>query len=253
MNFNANELYAKEDVYNKMFLREKKKFVKDMIDNNMTFPLRYANGRVNSVLNKALNTLIPTDKASWINNDTQELILAKQGDKVLSRLSDLDSTWLRNDEDITLNPILERYFLADFLTSENLRLVTTGSSIAHPNKAKYGKVNPASFNGIELEQSSRELAELKRNVIIPGTLQYFQQNSLLGIPKTYRLAIMSDVAAFVYNFKGETSTVDAHDGSAFCNPIMSYLENFSLQDSAVGDDKSLLDMTLMGIMVLLLC
>lgn len=48
---------------------------------------------------------------------------------------------------------------------------------------------------------------------------------------------MSDVAAFVYNFKGETSTVDAHDGSAFCNPIMSYLENFSLQDSAVGDDK----------------
>lgn len=237
LNFNANELYAKEDVYNKMFLREKKKFVKDMIDNNMTFPLRYANGRVNSVLNKALNTLIPTDKASWINNDTQELILAKQGDKVLSRLSDLDSTWLRNDEDITLNPILERYFLADFLTSENLRLVTTGSSIAHPNKAKYGKVNPASFNGIELEQSSRELAELKRNVIIPGTLQYFQQNSLLGIPKTYRLAIMSDVAAFVYNFKGETSTVDAHDGSAFCNPIMSYLENFSLQDSAVGDDK----------------
>ena len=237
LNFNANELYAKDNVYNKMFLREKKKFIKDMIDNNMTFPVRYANGQVNTVLNKALNTLIPGDKSAWVDNNTQELILAKQGDKVLSRLSDLDSSWLRNDEEITLNPILERYFLADFLTSENLRLVTTGSSIAHPNKAKYGEVNPTSFNGIELEQSSRELAELKRNVIIPGTLQYFQQNSLLGIPRTYRLAIMSDVAAFVYNFKGETSAVDAHDGSAFCNPIMSYLENFSLQDSAVGEDK----------------
>ena len=156
-----------------------------MIDNNITFPLRYANGKVNFVLNKALNTLIPADKTSWVNNDTQELILAKQGDKVLNRLSDLDSAWLRNDEDITLNPILERYFLADFLTSENLRLVTTGSSIAHPNKAKYGNVKATSVNGTELEHSSREMGQLKRNVIDPATLQYFHQNSLLGITSTY--------------------------------------------------------------------
>ena len=237
LDFNANQLYAKDEVYDKMFLREKKKFIKDMIDNNMVFPLMYADGKPNAVLKKAINTLIPTNRGEWVDANTQELIIAKRGDTNITRTSDLNSAWLRDDTEVTLNPILERYFLADFLTSENLRLVTTGSSIAHPNKAKYGKLAPTSFNGIELEQSSRELAELKRNVILPGTLQYFQQNSLLGIPKNYKLAVMSDVEAFVYNFKGETAGIDAHDGSAFCNPIMSYLENLSLQDSAVGDDK----------------
>lgn len=235
LQFNANEMYAKDSVYDNVFLREKKKFIKDMIDNNMVFPLIYSDGKPNTVLKKASDMILGSSKKDWVNPLTQELIIAKQGDTNITRASELDSAWLRDGKDITLNPVLERYFLADFLTSENLRLITTGSSIAHPNKSKSN--NPLSQEGIELEQSSRELAELKRNVIIPGTLQYLQQNSLLGIPRTYRLAIISDVGASVYNFKGEQATIDAHDGSAWCNPIMSYLENFSLQDSAVGDDK----------------
>lgn len=237
LNFLATEMYAKDDVFNKAMLRERKKFVKDMIDNNMSFPLVYANGRSNTVLRKAADKLLGADKRLWVNENTQELILAKQGNTNITRLSDLDSNWLRDDVEITLNPLIERYFVADFLTSENLRLVTTGSSIAHPNKAKYGSLNPDSFNGIEMEHSSRELAELKRNVIVPATLQYLHQNSLTGVPPWYRIAVMSDVGAPVYNFKGEIAEVDAHDGSAWCNPIMSYLENLSLQDSSVGEDK----------------
>jgi hypothetical protein len=36
-------------------------------------------------------------------------------------------------------------------------------------------------------------AQLKRNVIIPATMRYYTQNSLRGIGKTMRLAIMNDI------------------------------------------------------------
>lgn len=233
--YNATRLYnpKNRDIYDKQMLRESKKFIRDLITNNVSFPLVYSDGKENIILKNAIKQYIPDNQDKWINPYTKELILAKVDGKDITRLNPLDD--VRNESKIELNPLLERYFLTDFLLSENLRLVTTGSELAHPDKSK--STHDLSMNMAELEESSRAGAQNKRNVIIPGTLQYFQQGSIMGVAPVVKIAIMPDVGASVHNYSGSQAEIDAHDGSAFNNPINSILENWSLQDSAVGEDK----------------
>lgn len=88
-----------------------------------------------------------------------------------------------------------------------------------------------------LIENNLQLTQLKRNVIIPATLQYDQQRVLNGIPKKMKVAIIKDTKAQMFNFRGETSDSDVHDGSAFQLGVTSILENGSLQDQEVGTDK----------------
>lgn len=234
--YNAVKLYndSNNTLYEKQMLREKKKFVRDLVTNNVSFPTFYSDGKSNVMLNQIIKDFIPANQQDeWVNSYTQELILAKVNGRDITRLNPI--TDVRDDSITELNPLLERYFLVDFLLSENLRLITTGSELAHPDKSK--STHDLTIGMAELEEASRAGAQNKRNVIIPGTLQYYQQDSILGIPPQTRISIMPDVSAGVYNYSGSSSEVDAHDGSAFNHPVNSMLENYSLQDSAVGDDK----------------
>lgn len=52
-----------------------------------------------------------------------------------------------------------------------------------------------------------------------------------------KVAVISDTGASVFNFRGNNTGVDAHDGSAYINPFVSILENKALQDQEVGVDK----------------
>lgn len=79
--------------------------------------------------------------------------------------------------------------------------------------------------------------QLKRNVIIPATLQYVQQGVMNGVPSKMKVAVIRDLNAKIFNFRGDKSGEDAHDGSAWINPFISILENLSLQDQEVGIDK----------------
>lgn len=92
-------------------------------------------------------------------------------------------------------------------------------------------------NAILKVEAVAQGTQLKRNVIIPATLQYEQQNTLNGIPARMKVAVISDTGASVFNFRGDNTGVDAHDGSAYINPFASILENKALQDQEVGVDK----------------
>ena len=52
-----------------------------------------------------------------------------------------------------------------------------------------------------------------------------------------KVAVISETGASVFNFRGDNTGVDAHDGSAYINPFVSILENKALQDQEVGVDK----------------
>lgn len=80
-------------------------------------------------------------------------------------------------------------------------------------------------------------AQLKRNVIIPGTLRPYSQNTIRGIAPEMKFAVVSDLTAYVHNFDGDSSSIDAWDGSAWVDPFSSILENLSLQDNEVGKVK----------------
>ena len=62
--------------------------------------------------------------------------------------------------------------------------------------------------------------QFKRNVIIPATLQYCRQNAFDGIPEKIRCAVIRDVKAPVYNYRGDKEgSIDAADGSARITPF----------------------------------
>ena len=76
--------------------------------------------------------------------------------------------------------------------------------------------------------------QFKRNVIIPATLQYCQQNIKEGIPPKVKCAVIYDEKAPVHNYRGETGNVDSADGSAQITPFQSIMENLALGSQAVG-------------------
>lgn len=87
-----------------------------------------------------------------------------------------------------------------------------------------------------INANGTEGAQLKRNAIIPATLQYVQQNCINGIPKKVKIAVIKDIRAYVNTFNGESASEDSQDGSALQLPFFAYLINRSLQDQAVGED-----------------
>lgn len=233
LRYNATKLYADDAIYDAQMLREKKRFIKDLINFNITFPLVYSDGKVNQILKKAIKKYGGPDfKVNWVNTDTKELILAKQDGKPLNIFNPIED--IRDGKPIELNPLLEKYFLADFLFSSNLKIATSGLELAHPNKSKAG--DTLNMANAELEEASRAGAQYKRNVIITATKQGYSQNSIMGVTPTMKVAVMGDVQASVYNINGLESNIDAHDGSADNNMLWHILENLSLQDAAVGED-----------------
>lgn len=76
--------------------------------------------------------------------------------------------------------------------------------------------------------------QFKRNVIIPATLHYCQQNDIQGIPPTVKCAVIYDEKAKVFNYRGDSDKIDSCDGSAHIIPFQAMLENLSLGSQAVG-------------------
>lgn len=77
--------------------------------------------------------------------------------------------------------------------------------------------------------------QFKRNVIIPATLQYCQQNVKDGITAKVKCAVIRDEEANVWNYRGDhEKPIDSADGNAKINPFQSILENKSLGSQAVG-------------------
>ena len=67
----------------------------------------------------------------WVDAETGKLILAKtnNGKNILG----IGDNY--NNEDVILNPFLDKFFYIEGLLSNNLRMSLTGSEINHPNKA----------------------------------------------------------------------------------------------------------------------
>lgn len=86
-----------------------------------------------------------------------------------------------------------------------------------------------SVNGTQVTQT-------KRNVPISATMVKIQP-SIIGAPPKVNIAVVQDTQAHVFNFSGDRSDIDAHDGSAHESPIFSILENRSLNDSESGNVK----------------
>lgn len=236
------------DIYNAKTLREKKKFARDLLNNNKFF-LYDKRGAIDPVLDKFIHGDATNNEAyskwagpdyesKWVDPDTAELIIAKLVDKS-GKETRLTKNSLFNPKDsqgLILNPLFDMFFEVDNLISSNFLTSTVGGPYGHPFKTSVD-INADEVTKIEQEEAARTLAQFKRMVIYPATMHNYVQNQLNGIPPEYNVSVIKDMSAQAFNFLGTAKYVDVQDGSGWANPFIAILENNSLNDAKAGEDK----------------
>lgn len=267
----ANNLYNKATLKERMS-EEQTKFVNTLLSTNTQFYLHYFNDP-SGEHNNFVQQILKKEKVSndWTNNGIT-LIIAKQNGQpiqlgqrvtgpvelnpILEKYFYLESllannlrlvltaseTAHPNKAKINFQQLFNRYGITQELFPnlyENGQVINKVSDLLWlKNELQRGNVPSDLYSEImEAIEVSTQGTQLKRNVIIPATLQYVSPNNIKGPTSKIKVAVINDTQAPVYNFRGESTTEDAHDGSAYVNPFQALLENKALQDQEVGWDK----------------
>ncbi|MBO7211778.1 MAG: hypothetical protein J6V44_12340 [Methanobrevibacter sp.] len=135
-----------------------------------------------------------------------------------------------------MNPILESFFYADALLSNEYNNLLIGDIYSHPNKAKRGKED-TDEDYILFSEASRLIAQIKRTVIPGATYQPFLLKKD-GVGELIKIAVIKDFPATVMNLMGvQSKKLDSMDGSGFASPYQVKLENNSLIDGKLNKDR----------------
>lgn len=133
-----------------------------------------------------------------------------------------------------INPILYAYFIADNFLGNDYNKMMVGEMYAHPNKEKESSSAP---DYVTHAWASRWIAQVKRMVIMGATYHPYAQDLKYGVAQTVKMAVMPDETANVANIVGNSKGIDANDGSGWTHPIFSRMQNVSLIDAKVENDK----------------
>lgn len=146
-----------------------------------------------------------------------------------SNLTPEDFALLHND---TNTGVFDRILDVDDLTD-----VLNTNEIPHDSEL-YTVLSKLAQDTYDYSINTAQGTQFKRNVIIPATLQYVQQNVKDGVPPRIKCAVIEDTKASVFNYKGTVEDdIDATDGLALITAFQSILENRALGSQAVGFTK----------------
>lgn len=119
----ATELYTNEGFHKRMKI-ERKTFVRNLMESLTTFTVSGTGNPISKAYDKELGL----GDDSWIEDG--KLILAKNGNDVIHNLDELKAA-----ENITVNPLLDRYLVVHSYLGNNLRYILSGNELNHKNKA----------------------------------------------------------------------------------------------------------------------
>lgn len=172
----------------------RKAFVQDLKTNRVF---------INTALNGATKSLGENYKG-WVEDGGEIKLFKENGDKV------------------TLHPVLEGYFMANDLLSNEYNEIMIGGVYAHSKDTESGRL----------------IAQIKRSVIYGATMHSFAQGIKNGVAEEVKIACMPDIKAIVTNILGTTKDdQDSMDGAGLSTPLQARLESNSLLDARVGYDK----------------
>lgn len=190
LEYYAEKLYApnKKGIYSELtdFLNQQKKvFIAELIRSNSSFQVIDFNDSIDNYIEedseggKSKNAIISTinryfdkdtengDKRKrkffneWVDAETGKLILAKTKDgKNILGIGDN-----YNNEDVILNPFLDKFFYMEGLISNNLRMSLTGSEINHPDKAKKSTYNLFKKLDFENAENGAQNIDIVKNLL----------------------------------------------------------------------------------------
>lgn len=256
-NFDPSPVFGRLTTANEFWNLKERELLSQALDNN--FVIETTNSRGRTLNSPEIQHF--AKMGSWIDPNTKRVILAKftpsgGGATVnISKWSDFgdlgyteqDSfgrtvrrTYLSDGFDISklkgkleLHPTMANHNALDYLFTQEYMLSTVGTHISHPAKKAANDV----FDLVE--EAARYVAQHKRNVSFTASMHVFQQDTLTGIPSAYRMAVIDDLKAVVFNVMGDFDKGGAkpYDGATFVNPFVVYLENNSLGGSKAGIDK----------------
>lgn len=122
----ANNLYRDTNTLAERMKLEKIRFLNNLTNNHVIIEMT---PQLKSILSRLFNTNFANNWIIRSGKNKEYLVLAKQGGKniLYGQISE--------DSNITLNPLLNAYFLIDNLVGNNLRFASTGSEVNHKIKA----------------------------------------------------------------------------------------------------------------------
>ena len=213
--------------------RSKRRFVIDLI--NSGFKLN----RYSSKGGQIAYIDILGKKSDWVDTTSGNVILAKaEKDGKFITIGRWNSELLMDPTyKVSLNPMLESYFFADVILSNELNSLMVGETFSHKVKKNNGDPTKMVFDESEYEEfgeAGRLIAQDKRNVIPGASMHVFLQGLQDGVAENIKVAVMSDIPGFVYNMQGKADVVDSSDGSGISCIYEAMLEQNSLIDAATG-------------------
>lgn len=139
---------------------------------------------------------------------------------------------LNNIEDygyIELNPIIEKYMYVDYLMSQEYLLSSVGSFIGHPEKS-------GSTDQLK-QESSQNLAQVKRNVQLTAQVNQISANKIFGPALICKMATIQEYSALGHVLSGKNRKIKPFDGMTVVSPFANHLENGGLMGASVGNVK----------------
>lgn len=139
--------------------------------------------------------------------------------------------------DIELNPILNSYYYAELTLSPAYSEILFGDVAGYPSK--YKKEDGISNEDYYLfSEANRLTAQCKRTMAGGSTRHSYLQGTRYGVGSKVKIAVIDDPRGEIFNPLGEKdSKLALHDGGGWINPIYAIMENESLVDAAVAEDK----------------
>lgn len=222
LQYYAEELYANKGTLNAFLEQQKHLFVQNFLDNNCTYQVINLNDSVDNYYgeklpesisnNPIMQTILGLYKndskgrsaffKNWVDAKTGKLILAKQ-----NGLNIISNTKVDSDEDIVLNPLLDKFFYVEGFLSNNLRMSLTGSEINHPDKAKQ-----TTYNLVKSCDNSEEFFEKTKIQVSENTFQQAKEflNTTNSVADLKYTTIPANISSFINNVYHQSMTMIAN-------------------------------------------
>lgn len=232
------EVYSDQTKFETRIKQQKLNYIRDLIEIGYILDPN-ENPSLRSIFN-----VWKQKNPDWFDSidGTMALFKAKDatGNTRLIDWTDLDNIDL-NSFTFELNPILEGYFYADNFLSQQFNDVLFGDVNGYTAKHSDFKLENETTllnDMFYTEDESSRLTDMAKRTVLAGASRItFAQGMKYGIGSHALIASIEDLNVPVFNFTGSKGNFKATDGSTLVHSVFARLQNYSLLDRRVGNQR----------------
>lgn len=223
-------------LFNDRIERERFQFAKDLWNSDFSLTALRDN-KLQRIFNK-LKDKSPETFNKWYDSYSKTMQLFKIYNKETGTEETHfnDSMFDYTKYRLELNPILNSYYYAELTLAPAYSEILFGDVAGYPSK--YKREDGISDEEYFLfSEANRLTAQCKRTMAGGSTRHSYLPNTRYGVASKVKIAEIDDPTGEIFNPLGKDKKLDLHDGGGWINPIYAIMENESLVDAAVAEDK----------------